>query len=118
MRETAAAYGERGLAGNYVLAFRESDQAQVAVVGGKGAHLGELSRIKGVRVGMAETGTRDSSRRDGSLVVQRPLRTRSVGTAPAGTVIEQVSSAVPPAGTLGTSGVQVACWLPPFKRSV
>ena len=36
--------------GRYVLDFQEIDQTQVAVVGGKGAHLGELSRIDGVRV--------------------------------------------------------------------
>ena len=36
--------------GKYVLSFREINQSQVAVVGGKGAHLGELSRIEGVRV--------------------------------------------------------------------
>jgi rifampicin phosphotransferase len=36
--------------GCYVLGFQEIDQTQVAVVGGKGAHLGELSRIEGVRV--------------------------------------------------------------------
>src|ERR1700738_712682 len=34
----------------YVLDFQEIDQTQVAVVGGKGAHLGELSRIEGLRV--------------------------------------------------------------------
>ncbi|MFI5889527.1 rifamycin-inactivating phosphotransferase [Actinoplanes sp. NPDC051513] len=34
----------------YVWDLREVDDAQVAVVGGKGAHLGELSRIEGVRV--------------------------------------------------------------------
>src|SRR5213082_760266 len=34
----------------YVLGFQEIDQTQVAVVGGKGAHLGELSRIEGLRV--------------------------------------------------------------------
>jgi phosphoenolpyruvate synthase/pyruvate phosphate dikinase len=34
----------------YVLDFQEIDQTQVAVVGGKGAHLGELSRIDGVSV--------------------------------------------------------------------
>ncbi len=33
-----------------VLGFEEIDQTQVAVVGGKGAHLGELSRIEGIRV--------------------------------------------------------------------
>src|SRR3954452_11248633 len=31
--------------GRYVLDFQEIDQRQVAIVGGKGAHLGELSRI-------------------------------------------------------------------------
>jgi len=36
--------------GVYVLDFQEIDQTQVAVVGGKGAALGELSRIEGVRV--------------------------------------------------------------------
>src|ERR1700741_3364629 len=34
----------------YVLGFEEIDQTQVAVVGGKGAHLGELSRIEGIQV--------------------------------------------------------------------
>jgi pyruvate,water dikinase len=36
--------------GCYVLGLQEIDQSQVAVVGGKGAQLGELSRIEGVRV--------------------------------------------------------------------
>ena len=36
--------------GCYVLGFQEIDQTQVAIVGGKGAHLGELSRIEGLRV--------------------------------------------------------------------
>jgi pyruvate,water dikinase len=36
--------------GVYVLDFQEIDQTQIAVVGGKGAHLGELSRVKGLRV--------------------------------------------------------------------
>src|SRR5579859_7642297 len=35
--------------GSYVLGFQEIDQTQVAVVGGKGARLGELSRIEGIR---------------------------------------------------------------------
>ncbi|MGC4089476.1 MAG: phosphoenolpyruvate synthase [Polyangiaceae bacterium] len=33
-----------------VLGFEQIDQAMLALVGGKGAHLGELSRISGVRV--------------------------------------------------------------------
>jgi phosphoenolpyruvate synthase/pyruvate phosphate dikinase len=36
--------------GSYVLDFQEIDQTQVALVGGKGANLGELSRIEGIRV--------------------------------------------------------------------
>jgi pyruvate,water dikinase len=36
--------------GSYVLDFQEIDGTQVAVVGGKGANLGELSRIEGIRV--------------------------------------------------------------------
>ncbi|QFZ78520.1 phosphoenolpyruvate synthase [Streptomyces fagopyri] len=34
----------------YVLDLQEVDETQVAVVGGKGAHLGALSRIEGIRV--------------------------------------------------------------------
>src|SRR2546430_9789736 len=34
----------------YVMGLQEVDETQVAVVGGKGAHLGELSRIDGIRV--------------------------------------------------------------------
>jgi rifampicin phosphotransferase len=36
--------------GKYVLGFEEIDQTQVAVVGGKGARLGELARIDGIFV--------------------------------------------------------------------
>ncbi|MGH2379113.1 MAG: rifamycin-inactivating phosphotransferase [Candidatus Limnocylindria bacterium] len=36
--------------GRYVLGFEEIDRTQVAVAGGKGAHLGELSRVGGIRV--------------------------------------------------------------------
>ena len=34
----------------YVLGLEEIDEAQVGLVGGKGAHLGELARIEGIRV--------------------------------------------------------------------
>ncbi len=34
----------------YVLGFEETDRTQVALVGGKGAHLGELSSVEGIRV--------------------------------------------------------------------
>lgn len=36
--------------GCYVLGFQEIDRSHVAVVGGKGAHLGELLRMTGIRV--------------------------------------------------------------------
>ncbi|WP_051773068.1 rifamycin-inactivating phosphotransferase [Saccharothrix sp. NRRL B-16314] len=49
--------------GSYVLGLEEIDQAQVAVVGGKGAHLGELSRIDGVRVPPGFCVTTDAFRR-------------------------------------------------------
>jgi pyruvate,water dikinase len=47
----------------YVLDFREIDQTQVAAVGGKGAHLGELSRLDGVRVPPGFCVTTDAFRR-------------------------------------------------------
>jgi phosphoenolpyruvate synthase/pyruvate phosphate dikinase len=34
----------------YVLCFQEIDRTKFMVVGGKGANLGELSRLKGIRV--------------------------------------------------------------------
>ncbi|HZY57863.1 MAG TPA: PEP/pyruvate-binding domain-containing protein [Rubrobacteraceae bacterium] len=49
--------------GCYVLGFQEIDQTQVAVVGGKGAHLGELSRIEGLRVPAGFCVTKDAFRR-------------------------------------------------------
>ena len=49
--------------GNYVLGFQEIDQTQVAVVGGKGAHLGELSRIEGIHVPAGFCVTTDAFRR-------------------------------------------------------
>src|SRR5438034_2156633 len=47
----------------YVLGLREVDEMQVAVVGGKGAHLGGLSRIDGVRVPAGFCVTTDAFRR-------------------------------------------------------
>ncbi|MDX6279281.1 MAG: rifampicin phosphotransferase [Kribbellaceae bacterium] len=47
----------------YVLGFQEIDATQVAVVGGKGAHLGELSRIEGIRVPPGFCVTTDAFRR-------------------------------------------------------
>jgi pyruvate,water dikinase len=49
--------------GNYVLDFQEIDQTQVAVVGGKGANLGELSRIEGILVPAGFCVTTDAFRR-------------------------------------------------------
>ncbi|MFY9615741.1 MAG: rifamycin-inactivating phosphotransferase, partial [Candidatus Dormiibacterota bacterium] len=49
--------------GNYVLGLEEVDRTQVAVVGGKGAHLGELSRIEGIRVPAGFCVTTDAFRR-------------------------------------------------------
>ena len=46
-----------------VLDFGEIDQTQVALVGGKGAHLGELSRIEGIRVPVGFCVTTDAFRR-------------------------------------------------------
>ncbi|GGS45473.1 rifamycin-inactivating phosphotransferase [Actinokineospora fastidiosa] len=48
---------------SYVLGLQEIDRTQVSVVGGKGAHLGELSRIEGVRVPAGFCVTTDAFRR-------------------------------------------------------
>src|SRR5438105_8269085 len=55
--------------GSYVLGFQEIDQTQVAIVGGKGAHLGELSRIEGIRVPAGFCITTDAFRR---IVAEAP----------------------------------------------
>jgi pyruvate,water dikinase len=47
----------------YVLGLQEVDEMQVAVVGGKGAHLGGLSRIEGIRVPAGFCVTTDAFRR-------------------------------------------------------
>jgi phosphoenolpyruvate synthase/pyruvate phosphate dikinase len=47
----------------YVLGLQEIDETQVAVVGGKGAHLGELSRIEDIRVPPGFCVTTDAFRR-------------------------------------------------------
>src|SRR2546429_3346987 len=48
--------------GSYVLGFQEIDQTQVAVVGGKGAHLGEVSRMEGIPVAAGFCVTADAFR--------------------------------------------------------
>ncbi|ONI74714.1 phosphoenolpyruvate synthase [Actinosynnema sp. ALI-1.44] len=52
----------------HVLGFQEIDQSQVAIVGGKGAHLGELSRIDGVSVPAGYCVTTEAFRRAVSAV--------------------------------------------------
>ncbi|GAA1937999.1 phosphoenolpyruvate synthase [Streptomyces durmitorensis] len=47
----------------YVVDLQEADEMQVAVVGGKGAHLGGLSRIEGIRVPAGFCVTTDAFRR-------------------------------------------------------
>src|SRR5229473_1192178 len=63
MREARGGSKEGGRMGSYVLGFQEIDQTQVAVVGGKGAQLGELSRIEGIRVPAGFCVTTDAFRR-------------------------------------------------------
>ncbi|HEX8156509.1 MAG TPA: rifamycin-inactivating phosphotransferase [Solirubrobacteraceae bacterium] len=53
----------------YVLRFQEIDETQIAVVGGKGVHLGKLSRIEGIRVPPGFCVTTDSFRR---IMAQAP----------------------------------------------
>ncbi|HEX4982594.1 MAG TPA: PEP/pyruvate-binding domain-containing protein, partial [Ilumatobacteraceae bacterium] len=48
---------------HYVLGLEEVDELLVAVVGGKGAHLGSLSRIEGIRVPVGFCVTTDAFRR-------------------------------------------------------
>ncbi|MER6990204.1 rifamycin-inactivating phosphotransferase [Saccharopolyspora hirsuta] len=50
MDETGSTVATSFSPGRYVLGLREVDQGQISVVGGKGAHLGELSRIEGIDV--------------------------------------------------------------------
>src|SRR5262245_30346132 len=47
----------------YVLGFLEIDQTHIAAVGGKGAHLAELSRIEGIVVPPGFCVTTDAFRR-------------------------------------------------------
>ncbi|HWG23673.1 rifamycin-inactivating phosphotransferase [Actinospica sp.] len=53
----------------YVLGLQEIDETQLAVVGGKGAHLGGLSRIEGIRVPAGFCITTDAFRR---MMAQAP----------------------------------------------
>jgi rifampicin phosphotransferase len=51
------------MTGNYVLDLEETDAAMVALAGGKGASLGELTRVGGVRVPAGFVVTTDAFRR-------------------------------------------------------
>jgi len=51
------------LTSRYVLSLEEIDDTRVALAGGKGAHLGELSRIAGIRVPAGFCVTTDAFRR-------------------------------------------------------
>jgi rifampicin phosphotransferase len=53
----------------YVLSLQEVDEEQAAVVGGKGANLGELARIEGIRVPAGFCVTTDVFRR---MLAQAP----------------------------------------------
>src|SRR5690242_16550840 len=56
-------YGGHGDVEQYVLGLEEINEKQAAVVGGKGAHLGALWRIEGVRVPAGFCVTTDAFRR-------------------------------------------------------
>ncbi|RQX26464.1 phosphoenolpyruvate synthase, partial [Micromonospora chalcea] len=57
-----------GMTGRYVWQLHEVDEARIAAVGGKGAHLGALTRIDGVRVPRGFCVTTDAFR----LVARTP----------------------------------------------
>jgi pyruvate,water dikinase len=63
--------------GCYVLGFQEIDQTQVAIVGGKGAHLGELARIEGLRVPLGFCVTTDAFQR--ILAEAPPIEATPIG---------------------------------------
>jgi phosphoenolpyruvate synthase/pyruvate phosphate dikinase len=110
----------------YVLDFHEIDQTQIAAVGGKGAHLGELSRIEGICVPAGFCVTTDAFRR---FVAQAPsvherldrlahvkpedretLHTLSAeirATLEATAIPDDLASAI--AGALARLGKQAAC---------
>src|SRR3954447_18590738 len=56
-------HGKRVLSKQYVLGLHEVGETEVAAVGGKGAHLGELSQIDGIRVPAGFCVTTDAFRR-------------------------------------------------------
>ena len=63
--------------GSDVLGFEEVDRAHVAVVGGKGASLGELSKIEGISVPPGFCVTTDAYRR--IMADVPPVESGSIG---------------------------------------
>ena len=69
--------------GNYVLSFEEIDHTQDVVVGGKGANMGELSRIEGIRVP------------PGFCITTSAFQQIMAGATPLSEVIDQLSRVTP-----------------------
>src|SRR6266702_6747463 len=63
VRRSTAPGGGITMIERYVLGLEEIDKTQAALVGGKGAHLGELSRIEGIRVPAGFCVTTDAFKR-------------------------------------------------------
>jgi phosphoenolpyruvate synthase/pyruvate phosphate dikinase len=63
VQRSTATGGGIAMIERYVLGLEEIGKTQVALVGGKGAHLGELSRIEGMRVPAGFCVTTDAFRR-------------------------------------------------------
>src|SRR5579863_2273339 len=68
-RAAESATGGIAVSEQYALDLQQVDEAQVAVAGGKGAHLGGLSRIDGIRVPAGFCVTTDAYRR---ILAQAP----------------------------------------------
>src|SRR6476620_9591511 len=92
--EHAAAGTASFLPGGYVVGFREIDGTQVALVGGKGAHLGELSRIDGICVPPGFCVTTDAFRRimSAAASIDEPLDRLSRLDADDGAAIRTISA--------------------------
>ena len=100
--------------GRTVLDLEEIDRTQVAVVGGKGAHLGELSRIDGIRVPAGFCVTTEAFRRimaaapfveeridrlshlspDDAMVITRSSARRSAGRCEAIAIPEDLATVI------------------------
>uniref|UniRef100_A0AAU3GMA2 Rifampicin phosphotransferase n=1 Tax=Streptomyces sp. NBC_01401 TaxID=2903854 RepID=A0AAU3GMA2_9ACTN len=71
----------------YVWDLQEADETQATVVGGKGAHLGGLSRIEGVRVPGGFCVTTDAFRR---IMAQAQAQAQAQAPAPAPAIDERL----------------------------